>query len=209
MRRFSFLVVVLVFWLATCSWPQPQPPTPPVTPTQTVIPATATAFPPTPTETQTPEAKLPAAPFEAETYAIEQAGFALDYPAGWTVNEMAVGPRGTQFQILSDPALAEAAVIPPGATRFAGTIYLWDPKNDLSAYVQHMKEAWSASGFTILEELPLTLEQGLPAVLFTIQTPESQAVFLIAALEDQYLVLSGEGNLELVKQMMQRLRPIS
>jgi hypothetical protein len=32
---------------------------------------------------------------------------------------------------------------------------------------------------------------------------------LIAALGDQYLVLSGEGNLELVKEIVQRVRPIS
>ena len=53
------------------------------------------------------------------------------------------------------------------------------------------------------------LELGLPAVKFTLQTPEANVVFLIAALEEQYLVLSGEGDLELVKEMVQRARPIS
>ncbi len=65
------------------------------------------------------------------------------------------------------------------------------------------------SGFTILEEQELTLELGLPAVLFTVQTPDTQVVYLVTALKDQYLVISGEGNLDLVKQIVERLRPIS
>jgi hypothetical protein len=43
---------------------------------------------------------------------------------------------------------------------------------------------------------------------FTVQTPEAPVIFLVTALSDQYLVLSGEGNLELVKEIMQRLRLI-
>jgi hypothetical protein len=72
-----------------------------------------------------------------------------------------------------------------------------------------MKEAWTASGFTILDEQDLTLEQGLPAVLFTVQTTDTQVVYLVTALKDQYLVIAGEGDLDLVKQIVDRLRPIS
>lgn len=209
MRLFSFFVLILVLWLATCSGPQPDVLFPDIIPTQTSPPPTLTPFPPTPTKTMAAQAKLPAAPFDAQTYINEEAGFALDYPTGWTVNEVTVGSRGTQIQFLSNPALAEAAAIPAGETRLSATLYQWDPKNDLDAYIENRKNAWSASGFTILEEQPLTLELGLPAVQFTLQTPESQAVFLITALEDQYLELAGEGDLDLVKQIVQRLRPIS
>lgn len=213
MKRMTFVVVVLVLWLSTCSAPQLEAPTPEIAPTQTNVPPTltptVTPFPPTPTETAVPASKLPAAPFDAETYINEEAGFAFDYPAGWTVNEMVVGPRGTQIQFLSSPELVDAPLIPADQTRLSATIYQWDPKNDLDAYVQHWKEAWSNSGFTILEEQELTLELGLPAVQFTVQTPDTQTVFLVTALEDQYLVIAGEGNLDLVKQIVQRLRPIS
>jgi hypothetical protein len=209
MRRFSFIVFLLIIWLATCSGPKPKAPAPVVTPTQTQAPATATPFPPTPTETAAPQGKLPGPPFDAQVYASEAAGFALDYPTGWTVNEQVVGPRGTQILFLSQPELAEAATIPAGETRVAANIYLWDPKNDLAAYVQHMKEAWSASGFTILDEQQLTLEQGLPAELFTVQTPDTQVLYLIAALKDQYLVISGEGDLDLAQLIVERVRPIS
>ena len=163
---------------------------------------------PAPTETA-PSPKLPAASFESETYINEEAGFALDYPAGWTVDEIVIGPRGTQVQFLSSPEIAELAVLPEGETRVNATIYQWDPKNDLAAYVAHWKTAWEASGFTILEEEQLVLEQGLPAVKITVQTTEANVVFLVTALEDRYLVLSGEGNMDLVQEIVQRLRPIS
>lgn len=209
MKRVAFVMLLLVLWLATCSAPQPELPAPEVQPTQTNPPPTATAFPPTPTETAAPAPKLPAAPFDSQPYIDEAAGFALDIPAGWTINESVVGPRGTQIQFLSAPELAEAASLPAGETRLTATVYQWDPKDDLEAYVDNWRNAWSASGFNILEEQELTLELGLPAVQFTVQTPESQVVYLITALEEEYLVLAGEGDLDLVEQIVQRLRPIS
>jgi hypothetical protein len=185
----------------------------PVIPEVDVLPS-STSFVPTATEgvegaEGAVEPKLPAASFEAQPYVNQAAGFALDIPAGWTVNEMPVGDRGSQVQFLSSPELADAAIVPEGATRVSATIYQWDPKNDLAAYVANRKAAWESSGFQILDEKELVLEQGLPAVQFTIQTPERQAVFLLAALRDQYLEVSGEGDLALVREIGQRLRPIS
>lgn len=178
------------------------------TPTETSIPAIPSDTASAPTEAA-PNSKLPAASFEAQPYINETAGFALDIPAGWTVNEMVIGDRGSQVQFLSSPELAEAATVPAGATRVNATIYQWDPKNDLAAFVANQKSAWESSGFTILEEEQRVLELGLPAVQFVLQTPEAQTVFLIAALGDQYLVLSGEGDLELAKEIVGRVRPIS
>jgi hypothetical protein len=217
MKRATFIVFLLVLWLSTCNAPEPNMLEPmDVAPTQTDVPATETAvpamettLPPTPTEAPVSGGKLPASSFDSQPYINEEAGFALDIPTGWTINEVVVGPRGTQIQFLSKPELADAAVIPEGETRVNATIYLWDPKNDLDAYVEHRKTAWEASGFTILEEEPLTLELGLPAVLFTIQTSETQFVVLLAALRDSYLEINGEGDLELVKEIALRLRPIS
>jgi len=216
MRRATLIIFVLVMWLATCQAPEPQAREPETPPTATILPATITPFPatattvpPTPTEAAVPQAKLPAAPFESQAYINEEAGFALDIPASWTTQGSVVGSRGTQIQFLSSPEIAEAATLPEGATRLSATIYQWDPKNDLAAYVANWKTAWESSGFTIVEEQPLTLEQGLQAVQFTVQTPDTTTIFLITALKDQYLVLAGEGDLDLVKQIVQRLRPIS
>ena len=60
-----------------------------------------------------------------------------------------------------------------------------------------------------MEEQPLVLDLGVNAVQFTIKTPDSSAVVLITALDDKYMILSGEGDLELAKEIVQRLRPIS
>jgi hypothetical protein len=205
MRLAAFIVFVSVMLLATCSAPNAI-----ATQVQTEVPTLPTNTEPAPAPTEAaPNPKLAVASFESQTYVNEQAGFALDYPAGWTVNEVVVGPRGTQVQFLSSPEIAELATLPDGATRVNATIYQWDPKGDLAAFVANQKTAWEASGFTILEEEPLVLELGLPAVRFSLQTPEANVVFLIAALDDQYLVLSGEGDPDLVNEIAQRLRPIS
>ena len=209
MERNCFVILVLVLLLTACSDLQPGLLPSEVEPTQTDVRATETPLPPPPAVTLAPASKLPAASFDSQPYIHEEAGFALDIPTGWTINETVVGPRGTQIQFLSAPELAEAASIPEGKTRLTATIYQWDPKNDLEAYVDHWRNAWSASGFDILDEQELTLELGLPAVQIEVQTPESQVVYLITALENEYLVLAGEGDLDLVEQIVQRLRPLS
>ena len=178
-----------------------------VAPTQTDIPATATLSlrrkprcPPTPTEASCFRGR--AARLIVRLAALHQrrSRLRIRYPHWLDDQRDRRGPRGTQIQFLSKPELADAAVIPEGETRVNATIYLWDPKNDLAAYVEHRRTAWEASGFTILEEEQLTLELGLPAVLFTIQTSETQFVVLLAALRDSYLEINGEGDLELVKE---------
>ena len=199
------LTLTLIFLLTAC------------TPATTLVPEDSIVVPVAtdqPTATSQPteapaNAKLPATSFESETYINEEFGFALDYPAGWTVNESIVGNRGSQVQFISSPELADVGVLPEGASRVTAVIYNWDPKNDLPAYIANWKTAWDSSGFTITEEMPLVLDLGLNAVRFMIKTPDSSAVVLITSLGDRYLVLSGEGDLELAKEIVGRLRPIS
>jgi hypothetical protein len=143
MRLFAFIIFVSVMLLATCSAPGTTP-----APVQTDAPALPVSSPqptntepaPAPTEAA-PIPKLPAASFESQAYINETAGFALDYPAGWTVNEVVVGDRGTQVQFLSSPEIADMATLPEGATRVNATIYQWDLKNDLAAFIANQKTA--------------------------------------------------------------------
>jgi hypothetical protein len=221
MKRWTFVLILTMTLLSACAGSPASPTPPPVQTESPVLPSdtapapTETSVPVIPSDTATaptealPNPKLPAASFEAQPYINEAAGFALDYPVGWTVNEMVVGDRGTQVQFLSSPELAEAPVVPEGETRVNATIYQWDPRNDLPAFVAQQKSAWENSGITILEEEQLILELGLPAVRFQVQTPDAQFIFLVTALQDQYLVLSGEGDLELVNEIVGRVRPIS
>ncbi|RPI93296.1 MAG: hypothetical protein EHM40_10255 [Chloroflexi bacterium] len=201
------LVLALMTLLSACAAPSIATTPAPV---ETEIPAIPTATEPASVPTEAVSApKLPAASFESQTYLDEKFGFAFEYPLGWTVAEPMFSERATQVQFLSSPELANIPTLPAGATRLSATVYRWDPKNDLAAYIAIRKTAWESSGFTILEEEQLVLELGLPAVQFTVQTPEAVVVFLITAIGDQYLELSGEGDLELVKEIVQRVRPIS
>ena len=213
MKRMFFVLFLGIIILSACmspaaaTTPAPVQTDVPVLPSETA-PALPTDTVPAPTEA-VPNPKLPASSFESQPYINEAAGFALDIPSGWTVNEMVVGDRGTQIQFLSSPDLAEAPVVPEGGTRVNAVLYQWDPKNDLAAFVAQQKTAWESSGITILEEEQVVLELGLPAVRFHVQAPDADLIFLMAALGDQYLVLSGEGDLELVNEIVGRLRPIS
>ncbi len=167
MKRSLLILSLMMTVLSACMVPptnrMPAPvetdlPALPVTISQTE----AAAAEPTAAPTETiPNGKLPAASFESRTYINERVGFALDYPAGWSVNEAVIGSRGSQVQFLSSPDLADLAVLPEGATRVSATVYQWDPKNDLAAFIENQKNAWEASDFTILAEEPLTLESRL------------------------------------------------
>jgi hypothetical protein len=204
MKQITLMLTLIMLITAACA-----PATQSSSEDSAIMPSTAgPADTLVPTEPPAANPKLPAASFESQTYINEEVGFALDYPTGWTVTET-VGDRGTQIQFLSAPEIADMDVLPENATRITATVYQWDPKNDLSAYVATWKSAWESSGFTVVEELPLVLDLGLNAVQFELKTPDSAAVVLITALNDQYLVLSGEGNLDLVKEIVQRLRSIS
>ena len=204
MKQRLLMLILIVLMATACS------PAPTSVPVDSVIVPDTQEPAATLSPTEAPvNPKLPAASFESQTYINEEFGFALDYPAGWTVNETVLGERSKQIQFLSAPEIADLAILPENAARLTAVVYQWDPKNDLAAYVATRKTAWENSGFTIVEETPLVLELGLNAVQFELKTPDSSAVVLITALGDQYLVLSGDGNLPLVKEIVQRLRPIS
>lgn len=201
----TMLTLILLLMLSACGAPATE---------AVVLPEIVDSGMPVPESTATeavvePDLKIPGSSFESQLYFNETVGFALDYPVGWTAQETLAGERGTQVTFASSSDLVGAAEVPVGASRVNLTIYDWDPKNDLTAYVDKTKTAWQASGFEIMEEQPLTLDLGLPAVQFTVRTPDLPTPFLIAAVGDKYLVLSGEGDLALVYEIMIRLRPIT
>jgi hypothetical protein len=215
MKHITLVLFILALDLAACA--APATPTPASDGRFTPIPpgdsATVGSNMPVPGAVVTQavvEGKKPAPPFESQTYINETVGFALDYPAQWTAKETVVGDRGSQTLLLSKPDIADLETVPAGETRVAVTIYQWDPKNDLTAFVDSRKAGWEASGFTILDETHPTLDLGLAADRFTVQTPDGHTtVFMFAAIGDQYLSISGEGNLALVQVIMSYLRPIN
>jgi hypothetical protein len=209
MKRMTLILFVLVVSLAACAAPATPLPAPEATsvPVDTDMPVPGVSVTEVVVE---PQGKLPAPSFESLTYINETVGFAIDYPAQWTVEETVLGERGSQALLLSTPEIADLQTLPEGATRVAVVINQWDPKNDLAAFVGVRKTAWEASGFTILDEEPLTLDLGLAAIRFTVQTADGVTVlFQFTTVGNQYLSISGEGDLALVEEIMMYLRPVS
>ena len=141
----------------------------------------------------------------------EAAGFEFDYPAGWTVDSGERQSRGYYVQFYSwdwkpgDPI----DPLPEGGTALSVTVQLWDPKNDLEAFINQRKTAWDASGISIQSENHLTLAGDRPATEFTVQaTDGAQAYFLLTTNGDDYLVISGNGDLKVLAEIAHTLRPI-
>lgn len=209
MKRITLILFVLVLSLAACAAPATQPLAPEVisVPVDSGMPVPGVSVTEVIVE---PQGKLPAPSFESQTYINQAVGFAIDYPAQWTVQESVLGERASQALLLSTPEIADLQTLPEGATRVAVVVNQWDPKNDLAAFVDVRKTAWEASGFTILDEEPLILDLWLAAVRFTVQTTDGATVlFQFAAVGDQYLTVSGEGDLALIEEIMNYLRPVS
>ncbi len=210
------LVLSLVIVLSACGAPaavQTQPPTLMPVPTSTEkipAPVPTETVPAAPTLTEAmPAMKLPAPSFDSRTYINEQFGFAIDYPIGWTVE---AGPleHSILAKFMSSADLAKMDDLPAGETRVFVEASPHMPWNDLEHSIDVYRKTWSSSpGYKILEEEQLVLEQGLPAVQFTVQMPDKIMVFLFTDFKDAALKLSGEGDLDLVKEIVQRVRPIS
>jgi hypothetical protein len=174
-----------------------------------VTPATEpTEEPPTtPTAVAAEPPAMPPPAFEAALYRDEFAGFELDYPADWTLDDVdpAVkqAERGYYAQLTSWPhAPGEIAEeLPPGGSRLDITVQQWDPADDLAAHLEMRKTAWSSSGMTILAEEQWTLAGDHPAVRVLVQGIEGeQAFFLITTTANgRYLVLSGTGDIALLE----------
>jgi hypothetical protein len=209
---YRMLVPALLFGLVACNAPGGAGPTP----APTVQPATA------PTTALTPEPATPesaseptAAPsvetsqlsFTPATYTDARAGFALDYPADWTLDPGSqIGVRGGQALLLSPGTTPET--LTDGGTRVNIVTYLWDPKHDLAAYVAQRKMAWDASGFAITREEQWPLADGRAAYIFVVQTPEQPTFTLLTTVGEDYLQISGDGDLALVEEIAYTLRPL-
>jgi hypothetical protein len=145
--------------------------------------------------------------FTPATYRDESAGFELDYPADWTLDPNSqVGVRGGQALLLSPGTTPQA--LAEGGTRVSIVTYIWDPKNDLDAYVAQRKTAWDASGFPITREEQVQLADGRSATIFVLETPEQPSFALLTTVGEDYLQIGGEGDLELVEKIARTLRPV-
>ncbi len=196
---FSLVLLISAVLPAACAPIAPAP-------TGTAIVSTVPVLPPSPTPTAAPTA-VPLS-FTPATYKAEAHGFELDYPSDWTAVPISViGSRGSSGGMYSPGASAET--LPEGGSRVGVTVYLWDPKNDLAAYVEHRKTAWDAGSSSIVKESSGDLLDGRKYMSYVVQAPDNrQAFFLFTTLGENYLEISGEGNLALVEEIAHTTRPL-
>ena len=233
-NSYRVLLPILLLILAACGpTPPSEPPTAlppaapptieativaPVVPTvlatvlATVLPTTAPTTNPTPESvsvpTTAPITQGTQLSFTAATYTDESAGFELDYPAEWTLDPSSqIGVRGAQALLLSPGTTLET--LADGGARVGITTYVWDPKNDLDAYIAQRKIAWDASGFAISREEQWQLADGRAAYIFIVQTPEQPAFFLFTTVGEDYLQIGGDGNLPLIEEIAHTVRPLN
>ncbi len=203
------LVPFLLFILAACSSMDSAEPTaePTSVPTGVVVPAAANTPVITTEPSAVPTAEAMQISFTPATYTDENAGIVLDYPADWTIDPSSqVGVRGGQVLLLA-PDVTDDALSEKG-TYVSITTYIWDPKNDLDAYVAQRKVAWRASGFAVVKEAQWQLSNGRPAYNFIVKTPEEPTFTLFTTAGQDYLQISGDGNAALVEEIARTLRPL-
>lgn len=142
------------------------------------------------------------------TYQDGNANIQFAYPQDWTVSpDQVIGERGAQAALLSPGSSLEA--LTDGGTRIILTTYLWDPKNDLTAYIAQRKIAWEASGFTVLGEESIDLEDNRSLLIFTVVTAEKETVlFAFTNSGENYLQIFGDGDLQLCREIMNTIEPI-
>jgi hypothetical protein len=99
---------------------------------------------------------------------------------------------------------------PETSPRMDATVLNWDPKNDLDAFIDVRKQAWSASGMEVLSEEQYTLMGGHRAVRFLIEGVDGeQALLITTTVGQRYLVLSGTGDLDVLAEIAGTVRVLS
>lgn len=144
--------------------------------------------------------------YDAAVYFEETAGIELYYPEDWNESpRQQIGERGAQAALLSPGSTLEETA--GGGARILLTTYEWEPKHDLKAYVDQRKMAWEASGFKVLQEEMFTLEDGRQVMVFNVEVGGgSETVFAYVTAGEDYLQISGDGDLDLCMEIIKSMK---
>lgn len=218
MKRNLLILLVVMSLAAGCTQPQAS-----IEVTEAISPAPVTEMvvepgaepSATPQPSDTPAATAEAPGFgEAETYQDEFAGFAFDYPKGWTVvdvdDQVKQQGRGYTVTLMSwPPDTAGGGGAPAEGSKVDVSVLLWEPV-ELEAFVSHQREVWQAnSAVQILSEEPWTLESGLAATHMQLMADEGEVFIMLSLVNGRFLLFSGEGDQALVSQIARTLRPLA
>lgn len=194
--RFILFAVSALLFSACTATGAPQPvetalPTSVVEPTATQSPVQAEA-------SSTPE-NMPA----MTTYTDKIAGFSLDYPSNWFINDTAaagaeqssvysVGIATWDIRNPLPPSGKKENDIPEGGTKIdVGVV-----KQTMTLAEAVAQQVQNESGSPILARKDVTLANGLPAAILDMEGPTGLVRTLIAVLNGNVIYVSGYGNLE-------------
>ena len=124
---------------------------------------------------------------ETAVYRNSENGFELDYPASWYLDEQVLGSRASGALFYTADTDEESI--------FSAVVYLWDPKNDLDAWLEQRRQSWPGSNAAVLSEEELTVADGQRAVKFELLWLGGQTTnHLFMAIGDRYLELVSSGD---------------
>ncbi|MCH7663170.1 MAG: hypothetical protein IH859_04785 [Chloroflexi bacterium] len=174
-------------------------------------PRAVTAIVPSPEPTPTPSDVLELS-YESVLYRDEEAGFQLEYPAGWSEG---YGERQSRsyFQTFFswDPSVSDSIeFVPAGGTYMQIVVSLWEPTDDLDAYVDWQSQVLEDSRNESISMEEITLSDGESGVMAVYLSADGSKLFFFfwMAIGERYLTITGEGDLELLTEIVSTLRLI-
>jgi len=145
---------------------------------------------------------------ELTTHTDADYGYTFDYPSAWMLDGIVLGSRAPGgYQITSwqhEPGLVSETL--PDGTAINIVLQLWDPKGDLPAFVAQQSRVWDIPEREIVFEEAVTLADGRPAHEFLVKTEGQEGYTLFTTLGENYLVVSGTGDIEAIRQVAWSLR---
>lgn len=191
MKTASLLLLTAVL-LSACAAPSAPAPTQVAEAPPTLAPVLAT---------QAPAKVTPS--FAAETFVDAHGRFGFQYPEGWTLLGGEEAARGSYVQIASwDPQGAGVESLPRGESLLQVAVYQWDPQADLAARVDMRTRAMQSSGMQIVEQTQVSFPNGPDAVRIHFNQSGDESLVYFFVLGNEYLELTGIGDLQLLDQVM-------
>jgi hypothetical protein len=136
---------------------------------------------------------------ETAVYRNSENGFELDYPTSWRLDEQVLGSRASGALFYTADTDEEPI--------FSAVVYLWDPKNDLDAWLEQRRQSWSGSSAAILLEEELIVAGGQRAVKFELLWLGGQTInHLLMEIGDRYLELFSPGDPGTIDEIIGSLR---
>lgn len=203
------LTGLLVISISACAAPSPTQSIETLIPSDTPSPTFEPTQPPVEVEASPTNQDSPA----TATYTDNSAGFSLDYPAEWFIDDSVLANAEEAFAYtvgiatwdLRNPTTPEGKdlnTLPEGATKIDVTVV----KQPMTLEEAVVQQSQNESGSPILAREDVTLEGGLPAVILDIDGFAGPTRTLITILNENVIYVSGYGNLEAFKTIALTLR---